>query len=446
MGTRLLVIGGDAGGMSAASQARRLQPDLGIVALERGRWTSYSACGIPYVVGGEVPGVDDLVVRSPREFREHYRIDARTGHEAVALDLGARTVEVVDHGHGRTYQLGFDLLHLATGARPVRPDLPGADRAHVHGVQTLEDAAHLLEHVQADGPGRVVVVGGGYIGLEMAEAFARRGCSSVTVVEQAQEVMGTIDPDMGALVAEAMRRAGIDVRTGVAVTGFPPGGVATADGGLPADVVVLGLGVAPDTALGAGAGLAVGARRALVVNARQRTSADGVWAAGDCCQSFHRVSRSAVHVPLGTHANKQGRVAGVNIGGGYATFPGVVGTAATRICRTEVARTGLSSAEATAAGLAFEAATVSGTTRAGYYPGADRITVKMLAERGTRRLLGAQLVGGEGSAKRIDVLATALAAGMTVDDVVGLDLAYAPPLSTVWDPVQAAARRLAGSG
>jgi len=448
--TRLLVVGGDAAGMSAASQARRRRDDLQIVALERGRWTSYSACGIPFVVGGEVGSVDDLVVRSPREFREKYRIDARTGHEAVALDLDARTVEVVDHGHGRTYQLGFDLLHLATGARPVRPDLPGVEGAHVHGVQTLEDAAHLLEHVQGDGPQRVVVVGGGYIGLEMAEAFARRGCPSVTVVEQAAEVMGSLDPDMGALVTAALRHHGVEVRTGVAVTGFPPGGgVATADGELPADLVLLGLGVAPHTGLAAAAGLATGVRGALVVDACQQAvlvsggRADGVWAAGDCCQSFHLVSRAAVHAPLGTHANKQGRVAGINIGGGYATFPGVVGTAVTRVCATEVARTGLSSAEADRAGLVHESVRITSSTRAGYYPGAGEIVVKMLAERGSGRLLGAQLVGAEGAAKRVDVVATALTAGMTADDLVGLDLSYAPPFSPVWDPVQVAARRLA---
>ncbi|MGH9163898.1 MAG: NAD(P)/FAD-dependent oxidoreductase [Acidimicrobiales bacterium] len=219
MGTRLVVVGGDAAGMSAASQARRLRPDLEIVALEKGRWTSYSACGIPFLVGGEVGSLDDLVVRGPREFRERYRIDARTGHEVTAVDLDRRQVEVRDLRHDRTYKLGFDLLHLATGARPVRPDLPGIDAAHVHGVQTLDDAAELLEAVEAGGVRQVVVVGGGYIGLEMAEALLLRGCSSVTVVEQAPEILGAIDADMGALVSRAMRAMGIEVRTGVAVTG-----------------------------------------------------------------------------------------------------------------------------------------------------------------------------------------------------------------------------------
>ncbi|MGH9153669.1 MAG: FAD-dependent oxidoreductase [Acidimicrobiales bacterium] len=443
MAERLVVVGGDAGGMAAAAQARRRRPELEIVALERGRWTSYSACGIPYLVAGDVARLDDLVARDPQAFRDRLHIDVRTGHEAVAVDLDAGRVEVRDHGHGRTFSLGFDHLHLATGAVPVRPDLPGIGDAAVHGVQNLEDAARLLAAVGRRDVRDVVVVGGGYIGLEMAEAFVRRGCRTVTVVEQAPEVMGTLDHDMGAMVGEAMRRFGVVVTTGVAVTGFEPGGVHTADGRLAADLVVLGLGVAPEATLAAGAGVETGVKGAVVVDPRQRTSADGVWAAGDCCQSFHLVSRAPVHLPLGTVANKQGRVAGVNLGGGYATFPGVVGTAVTRICSTEVARTGLSEREAAAAGLGWEAVRITARTRAGYFPGAGDITVKMVAERGSGRLLGAQVIGSEGAAKRIDVVATAVAAGLTVHEVIDLDLSYAPPFAPVWDPILVAAREAA---
>ncbi|HVM05006.1 MAG TPA: FAD-dependent oxidoreductase [Acidimicrobiales bacterium] len=443
MAERLVVVGGDAGGMAAASQARRRRPDLEIVALERGRWTSYSACGIPYLVAGDVARLDDLVTRDPQTFRDRHNIDVRTGHEATAVDLDARRVEVRDHNHGRTFTLGFDHLHLATGATPVRPDLPGIDGPRIHGVQTLEDAAHLLEEAERCDAENVVVVGAGYIGLEMAEAFVRRGCPTVTVVEQGAEVMATLDPDMGAMVGEAMRQFGIVVRTGTSVTGFEPGSVHTEDGRLPADLVVLGLGVAPASGLAAGAGLETGVKEAVVVDPRQRTSTEGVWAAGDCCQSFHLVSRRPVHLPLGTVANKQGRVAGVNLGGGYATFPGVVGTAVTKVCSTEVARTGLDEREATAAGLGYETARIESSTRAGYFPGAGRITVKMVAERRTGRLLGAQIVGAEGAAKRIDVVATAVTAGLTVDQVVDLDLSYAPPFSPVWDPVLVAAREVA---
>jgi NADPH-dependent 2,4-dienoyl-CoA reductase/sulfur reductase-like enzyme len=439
---RLVVIGGDAAGMTAASQARRQRADLDIVALEKGRWTSYSACGIPYVVGGSVDELDDLIVRSPQVFRDQFRIDARTGHEVMAIDFDDRSVEVRDHEHDRTYRLGFDILHIGTGATPLRPPLPGMDSPFVRGVQTLEDADHLLARSIGENVERVVVVGGGYIGLEMAEAFVERGCS-VTVVTRSPEVMPTLDPDMGGMVTAAMRRVGIKVRCGETVTGFENGMVVTDAGSLPADLVVLGLGVAPNTALAAAAGVPTGVYGAIVVDRRQRTDVDGVWAAGDCCESFHLISGERVHIALGTVATKQGRVAGINIGGDYATFPGVLGTAITKLCSTEVARTGLSEAEATAAGFLYEVVKVESTTRAGYFPGAMKMTTKLVAERRSGRLLGGQIVGQEGSAKRIDVLATALTAGMTVEQMTALDLSYAPPFSPVWDPVLIAARKAA---
>lgn len=439
MGERLLVIGADAAGMAAAAQARRRAPDLDIVAIEAGRWTSYSACGIPYVVGGSVGGIDELIARTPEAFRA-MRIDVRTEHEVTALDLPARKAEVHSLAHGRTFQLGFDYLHVATGAVPRRPDLPGRDLPHVHGVQNLSDAAALLDRVEAGRPRHVVVVGSGYIGLEMAEAFLDRG-AAVTVVEENDEVMGTLDPDMGALVSGAMRDMGITVRTGERAVAISEGAVHTPAGEVPADLVVLGLGVLPNSGLAKEAGVATGTRDAIVVDRQQRTSAAGVWAAGDCCQSTHIVSGQAVHEALGTVANKQGRVAGINIAGGYATFPGVAGTAVTRICQLEIGRTGLSEREATGAGFAYLASTVKTTTVAGYLPEAAPVTVKLLAEKGRGRLLGAQVIGGRGAAKRVDVIAALFLAGGTAEDLLGLDLGYAPPFSSVWDPVQVAARQ-----
>ena len=250
---------------------------------------------------------------------------------------------------------------MATGAIPVRPPLPGIDLPHVHGVQTLDDASALMADAAARKPGRVVVVGSGYIGLELAEAFAIRG-ASVTVVERADEVMTSLDPDLGALVATAMRNMGITVRTGETVEAITEATVHTAAGEIAADLVVLGIGVAPNSALAAAAGLATGFRDAIVVDRQQRASVEGVWAAGDCCQSMHVVSGRPAYQPLGTVANKQGRVAGINISGGYATFPGVAGTAVTRICHLEIARTGLSEREAGAAGFAVVARTVVQTT------------------------------------------------------------------------------------
>lgn len=439
MAERLVIIGGDAGGMAAVSQVRKQRPDIEIVALERGNWTSYSACGIPYLVGGDVERVDQLVARTPQEFRDRFGVDVRMRHEATAIDLDAGTVEVRDLTAGGHSVLGFDQLLIGTGGVPVRPPLPGIDLPFVHGVQTLDDALHLLAHVEQPDCERIVVVGGGYIGIEIAEALVQRG-KAVTLVEQAPQVMPSLDPPMGALVTEALRRHGVDVRCGVAVTGFDEGLVHTAAGDLACDRVLLGIGVAPNSGLARDAGLALGLRGAIRVDRRQQTSVPGVWAAGDCCESHHLVSGRPVYVALGTVANKQARVAGINIGGGYATFPGVLGTAIAKFCDIEVARTGLSSWEAQDAGFAVTTTTIESTTKAGYFPGATRLTVRLVVEPGSGRLLGAQIVGGDDSAKRIDACAVAITAGMSVHDVVNLDLAYAPPFSSVWDPVLVAAR------
>jgi NADPH-dependent 2,4-dienoyl-CoA reductase/sulfur reductase-like enzyme len=441
MSDRLVVIGGDAAGMSAAMQVRRRQPDREIVVVEKGRWTSYSACGIPYLVGGSVGDLDDLVARSPETFRDRHDIDVRLGHEARAIDLDAREVEAWDAAGERTMRIGFDTLHVATGARPVRPDLPGIDRPMVHGVQTLDDAARLEADVRERGGHAVVVVGGGYIGLEMAEAFVLRGLD-VTLVEAAPQLMPSLDADVAAPLVGALAGLGIDVRLDTPLEAVEDGAVVAGGERILADVVVLGLGVVPNAGLAAEAGLAVGVKGAVRVDRRQRTSAGGVWAAGDCCESHHLVADVPVHIALGTVANKQGRVAGINIAGGYAAFPGALGTAVTRVCSIEIGRTGLSLGECERYGFAAVEASVEGETRAGYLPERKRIMVKALAEVGTGRMLGAQIVGEEGTAKRIDVLATAIQAGMTADEVVELDLGYAPPFGPVWDPVHLVARGL----
>ena len=445
---RLVVVGADAGGMTAASQARRRRgaDSLEIIALDRGRHASYSACGIPYWIGGLVHSVDALVARTVDEFGKR-DIEVRLRQEAVGLDLDAGVLTVHDHETGQDHPLRFDQLVIATGAVPVRPHIAGIEASGVYGVQTLDDGEAVRAAVAGNGARRAVVVGGGYIGLEMAEAFVQRGLE-VTVVDAAPQPLSTLDPDVGALVADAVRALGITLHSGEQVTGIRTGaageaiGVLTAEREIPADVVVLGLGVRPNTALARDAGVKIGVTGGIVTDMRMRTASHGnVWAAGDCVQTMNRVSSQPVHVPLGTHANKQGRVAGINIGGGYATFPGVVGTAVTRVCSLEVARTGLGEAEAERAGLRYVSTLTESTTRAGYFPGARPITIKMIAEKRSGRLLGAQIVGEEGAAKRIDVLATAIWTGMTVEEVSGLDLSYAPPFAPVWDPVLIAARK-----
>lgn len=444
-----MVIGGDAAGMSAASQARRFKgpEELEIVAFERGDYASYSACGIPYWVGGDVERLEDLVARTPEEHRER-AIDLRMRTEVLEIDTGGRRVRARDLDAGTEAWTGFDKLVIATGARPVRPPLPGIDAPGVHGVQTLGDGRSLIESLtRTGGGGRAVVVGAGYIGVEMAEALLKRGYE-VTVLHRDEQPMSTLDPDMGRLVHEAMDSLGITTVGGAAVSKILTGddgrvrAVATDDAEYPADVVVLGIGVRPETALAEAAGLPLGPHGGLLTDLSMRVRGhDGIWAGGDCVEVLDLITGTTRHIALGTHANKHGQVIGANVAGGYGTFPGVVGTAVSKVCDREIARTGLREKDARAAGLQYVSATIESTGIAGYLPDAPLMTVKMLAERRTGRLLGVQIVGGEGAAKRVDVAAVALTAGMTVERMTALDLGYAPPFSPVWDPVLVAARK-----
>ena len=441
---RLIVIGGDAAGMSAASQARRSRSDLEIVVFESTPHTSYSACGIPYCVGGMVDGMESLIVRSPEKFRTKYDIDVRTMHEVVEIDISSRRVKARRLDNGEEQLEPYDQLLIATGGAPFRPELPGIDAGGIYGVSTLQSGIELHRALESEKPGKVVIVGGGYIGLEMAEALLRRG-SGISLVQRRSQVMGTLDPDMGSIISHGLRRMGVSLYLNESVQGFEVNkgrvtGVVTENRTLPAELVILGTGVRPNTGLAKAAGIPLGEQGAIRVNVRMQTETAGVWASGDCAESFHLVSRRPVYIALGTVANKHGRVAGINLGGGYATFPGVVGTAVTKVCEMEVARTGLNEEEIARWGLECVSAKIEGLTRAGYYPDTGKITVKLLAEKGSGRLLGGQIVGGEGSAKRIDVIAAALHAGFTIEDMINLDLGYAPPFSPVWDPVLIAAR------
>ena len=424
--------------MTAASRIRGAAPDDEVIVVEAGRFTSYSACGIPFVVGGRVTGgVEALVARSPDEHRRR-GIDVRIHHEAVAIDAAAGAVEVLDEEAGTTSRLAYDQLLVATGGEPIRPDLPGINLPFIRGVQTLEDA-EVLVSLAEQGCRRVVVVGGGYIGLELAESFIERGCTA-TIVERSGQPLGMLDADFGKRVAAALEGHGMDVRAKVVVEGFEPGKVLTSDGPFEADLVVLGIGVRPRSELAAAAGIELGVADAIRVDDRQATSIDGIWSAGDCAESTHLVSGQPVYIALGTYANRHGRVAGLNMAGGDFRSPHVLGTAITKLCRLGIAVTGLTERAATEAGFDAVAATINGTTKAGYFSDAEQVTVRMTAERGTGLLLGAQILGGGTVAKRIDTVATAITAGMTVEQVADLDLAYAPPFSSVWDPVAVAAR------
>ncbi|PVZ14475.1 FAD-dependent oxidoreductase [Actinomycetospora cinnamomea] len=457
MSKRMVVLGGDATGMSAASTALRHagEGEIEVVVLERGHYTSYSACGIPYWISGHVADGDQLIARSPEQHREA-GIDVRMRTEATAIDLENRTVSARGVDTGETYDLAYDELVIATGAMPVVPPLEGSDAQGIFGVQSLEQGEEIVEDLvrgeRSDGKNdgdrrRAVVVGAGYIGVEMAEAMVMRGLET-TIVDQAPEPFTQVDPDMGAIIREAMEGMGISVLTGTPVDGFDVGedgrvrAVRAGNSVLPADIVIMGLGVRPNAGLAADAGLTVGASGGIVTDVRMQ-AVPGVWAGGDCVEVHHRLSGKNVHIPLGTHANKHGRIIGTNIAGGYGAFPGVIGTAISKVCDLEIGRTGLGSVDADAAGYGYVCATVESTTTAGYWPEAEKMTVKVLAEQRTGRLLGAQIVGRTGSGKRIDVFATAIWNGMTVEEMTFMDLSYAPPFSPVWDAVLIAARKAA---
>ena len=442
---RIVIVGGDAAGMSAASKIRREQPKRDILVLERTAFTSYSACGMPYFLGGLFDDFEKLIARSPETFREEYDIDVRTRHEVIAVDPSNQRV-TIRMGRDKVIQEPYDQLLIATGARPSCPEVPNADAAGIFGLSTLASGLRVHEFMSTKKPKSAVVVGGGYIGLEMAEALVRQGLD-VSLVQRSPEVMGTLDPDMGELVSQALRDIGVTLYLEEQLEAFEEKdgavtAVVTSRRTLPTDLAILGMGVQPNAELATKADIRLGAKGAIEVDSRMRTSTENIWAAGDCAATVHRLTGQPVYIALGTIANKQGVVAGTNLSGGDARFPGVVGTAVSKICDVEVARTGLQEKELRNLDINYSTATIKAKTRAGYFPGAGPITVKMIAERISGRLLGAQIVGVEGAAKRIDIVATALTAGMTVMDLIDLDLSYAPPFSPVWDPVQTAARKL----
>jgi CoA-dependent NAD(P)H sulfur oxidoreductase len=447
---RLVVIGGGAAGMSAASAARRVDPALEIVVLEATGYAGWGLCGIPYYVAGVVDDAGDLVAHPPGTFRRERRIDLRLGSSAVALEPDRREVVVRTNGH--TERLSYGALVVAAGAAPTAPPLPGLDNDdRIFTVRTLERARDLRGRLDAGRVGRALVVGAGYVGLEMAEALAAHGCE-VVVAEMLDRVMPTIDPELASVVEEEVRRR-TDLRLGVGLTGVDSGErlrAHFADGtSVDVDVVVLAAGVRPVGNLAAAAGARTVGPGALLVDDHMRTSLPGVFAAGDCIAAHHRVLGRPAFVPLGPAANKTGRVAGTVAAGGVARFTGMVGTAVAKIFDLTVARTGLTTAEAQAEGLDVLTTASTAGSRAKYYPGTAPVHTH-LVHTPQGRLLGAQMVSADPStAKRIDVFATALQAGFSVTDVAELDLSYAPPYAPVYDPVlraaQAAQRSIAAT-
>jgi NADPH-dependent 2,4-dienoyl-CoA reductase/sulfur reductase-like enzyme len=427
---RLLVIGGVAAGLSAAARARRLDPSLEILVLEKGPAISYGACGLPYYLEGRVRELDDLVLYTPESFRKSRNISVRTGAEVTAIAHGRREV-VLDRE-----RVHYDRLVIATGARPIAR-IAGADQPHVFRLHTLADAARLKQYLTERRPRRAVVIGAGYIGLEVADALRRNGLA-VTIVEAGPWILHREDAELTALVRAHLERFQVELRCGVKMERIEPDRVAD----LPCDLVILAEGLEPNVSLAAEAGIERGRSGAIRVDERMETNLPGVYAAGDCAEANHLVLGRPAWIPLGTTANKMGRVAGANAAGRRETFPGIVGTAIVRVFDLGIATTGLSEDQARKEGFQPVKARITAPSRAAYF-GGKPVTVHLIADRVSGRLLGASITGETGVAGRINVVAAALHARMRVDDFEQLDLAYAPPFAPVWDPLLIAAQQLA---
>jgi NADPH-dependent 2,4-dienoyl-CoA reductase/sulfur reductase-like enzyme len=440
-----VVVGGDAAGMSAASKAKRENPELDVVVFEKGEWVSYAACGMPYHVKGEVERLDDLVAVTAEEFREQRDVDLWTGHEVVDIDPVGRTV-TVDTGRD-TFDQAYDELLVATGASAIEPPFDGMDLDGVFTIHQMDEAGAIEQYVGTEGPQTAAIVGGGYVGIEMAEALAAHDID-VHLYEMLPQVLQPFGDAVGERVAEHLREQGVTLHLETAVSGFAGDGgverVHSEAGTEPADIGIVGVGVEPNVDLAASAGIERGPTGAIATDEYGRTNREGIYAAGDCAEARHVVTGDPAHVPLALTANRSGRAIGATVAGSPTSVGDTAGTAIVKAFELGAARTGVLDEErAREAGFDPASVTISAPTRAHYYPGGGELGVTLVADRETGRLLGGSLVGPEG-AKRVDTVATALHAGMTVGELQTADLAYAPPFSPVWDPVLTAAKVLAG--
>lgn len=452
MSERILVVGGNAAGMTAASRAKRLDPSLSVTVFESGRRIAYSICGLPYCLSGRVAELEDLVLFTPESLMNERGIEARVGMRAVAISAGKRQLVVEDTRSGSRSSFPYDKLLISTGYRPLRPALDGIELEGVFTASRLDDGEAILKWLQEHDPRRAVLIGGGYVGLEMAEALRKRGLA-VTLVETQPHVFSSLDRDMAALVEKELGEKGVDVMTGRKVARLHGGAsgharrvgsVELTPGGLrlPADLVFVDVGVSPNVSLAADAGIQIGTSGAIAVSEQMETSQAAVYAAGNCVETTHLVSGRAVLMPLGTVAVKQGRIAGENLAGRRSTFRGAVGTSSLKVFDVVASRTGLTTAEAEGCGFSVVSATIEGKFQASYFDGGANAHVKVLAERRSGRLLGAQIVGAARAALRIDIMATALTARLTVSESSQLDLAYTPAVGSLWNPVLIALNKL----
>ncbi len=439
---KIVIVGGVAGGATAAARLRRLDEQAEIIIFERSGYISYANCGLPYYIGGTIEDREELTLQTPEAFFERFRVNVKVRHEVIAVHPERKTVTVKELDTGREFEESYDKLLLSPGAKPTQPRLPGVGLGKLFTLRTVEDTLRIKNYIDETKPKSVVLAGGGFIGLELAENLRHLGME-VTIVQRPKHLMSPFDADMAALIHAEMRQNGVKLALGYTVEGFEE-----RDGGvdvllkdnppLHADMVVLAIGVVPDTRLAQEAGLELGIKGSIVVNDRMETSAPDIYAVGDAVQVRHFVTGQDALIALAGPANKQARIAADNICGGDSRYTGSQGSSVLKVFDMTAAVTGINEANAGKAGIDADAVILSPMSHAGYYPGGKLMTMKVVYEKGTYRLLGAQIVGYEGVDKRIDVLATAIRAGLKATELKDLELAYAPPYSSAKDPVNMA--------
>ncbi len=443
MSENVVIIGGVAAGMSAASQAKKRKPGMNVIALEKTNFVSYGSCGLPYYIMDLIKKDTDLVAISKEKFKTEREIDVFTKIEVVNIDTKAGIVHATDHNDKKDLSFPYDYIAITTGASPVKPQIPGIDNPGIFQLRTLEDGIAIKGYIKSRPVKRVAIIGAGYIGMEMAEVL-RALNMEVIIIEKLPNILGTMDDEINTVVEKTLDANGIKLMKSTEVRLFEKkdnGGIKieTTNGNFDVDLVILSIGINPNSKLAKDAGIVTGAHDAILVNERMETNVPHIYSAGDCATAKHIILKKDVYIPLGTTANKQGKIAGANISGANETFKGIVGTSVVKVFDLEVARTGLTEKDAKENGFNAVTNLITSRTRAHYYPGSKPITIKLVVEKKKGKLLGAEMVGGEGVSKRIDIVAAGLYAGMTADELSRLDLSYAPPFSPVWDPLLVAA-------
>eukprot|EP01155_Anaeramoeba_flamelloides_P000821 Anaeramoba_flamelloidesa1053689_1589.p1 GENE.a1053689_1589~~a1053689_1589.p1 ORF type:complete len:674 (-),score=65.04 a1053689_1589:306-2327(-) len=436
---KIVIIGGVAAGATAAAKARRLSPDAKIVMLEAGPDISFANCGLPYYIAGDIKSRSKLILQSPESFKEQYDVDVYTHTIVSSIDKENNQIKAIDSRSGETKNFEYDKLILAQGGRPLKPEFPGSDRDHVFTLWTLEDMDKISAHLEDESPKNAVVVGGGFIGLEMVEALVKRGLN-VSVVEKMDHVMSIMDGEIAGFVEQELHAYGVGVHTNTAVTQIKSDSVILDNGEeIDADMVLMSIGVRPTLQLAIDAGLAIGEAGGLLVNDQLQTSDPNIYAAGDMVEIEHRVNGKKVRIPLAGPANRQGRIAAENALGGNHSYMGAIGTSVVRVFEAVAGITGLSLKQARALGIDADAVVVHKEHHTSYYPGAETVTVQLVYDKNTGVILGGQTAGYKGADKRLDVIATATASKLKVSDIADVDFAYSPPIGTANDAMNMAA-------